>query len=179
MNKDEFHSLCQQLAALESRLTVYNEPERGDKASLKRIRETLRDAVGQRNLEKLTKKANCMNRAWFVEQRTNFDTEEAERAAKEDRKDAQTEYRKFCDDLYKATYPAPPPPQAVLPPEVIERLQALTEQIQEAKHKYELAQQREKQAWEDMKQIQTDTQDARDVVLALQDKAEMVRKGEL
>ena len=179
MNKEQFHSLCQQLAALENRLTVLNEPERGDKASLKSVRQTLRDAVGLKNLDKLTKQANRLNRAWFVEQRTNFDTDEAERAAKEDRKDAQTDYRNFCEDLYKATYPVAPPPPPVLKPETIQRLQTLTEQIQEAKQKYELAQQREKQAWEDMKKIQEDTWNARDVVLALQETAEMLRQGDL
>jgi len=179
MNKSDFHSLCDKLCKYETTLTIYQEPERGDKSKLKKVRQTLKDILGQNNLQNLTKEAHKVGRCWYYEQRTTFDSDEAEQAAKENRKDAETEYRKFCDDLYKATYPSAPPPEPVLPPEVIQRLCDLVEEIEEAKHKYQLAMDREKQAWADLAKIQTDTQAAREVVSALQQKAEMIRKGEL
>lgn len=160
------------------RVTIFQEPERGDKVGLKRLHETLREAVGSKHLNNLIHEAKNLARLWFSEERSNFVSDEDQQTAKQKRKEGETAYRKFCDDLYKAVWPAPPP-EPVLPPEVIQRLWALAQQIEEAKSKYYRAMDREKQAWDDMAKIQTDTQDARDALLALQDKAEMIRKGEL
>ena len=147
MNNHRFWDLCETLANLESRLYIFNQPEHGDKAALKRVRKTLRDVLGLRDLDRLTREAKHLNMAWYVEQRTPFETDEDENAAKEKRKQAQTAYRHYCDDLYKVKFPSPDQD-----PERLERIRALREQIDYLKSEYEAEKQREEQIQADLNQ---------------------------
>jgi hypothetical protein len=177
MNSQDFHRLCYKLSDLEARVKIFKESERGDKARLKKVRVTLRDIVGLKNLQTLTKRAQSLNKAWFREQRTDFgDNSVLEEAAKQDRKDAETKYRKFCEDFYKTMFP---PPDPVLSPEAIQRLQAVTEQIKEAKQKHQLAKHREQQLRELEYKLSEETSEAYQAYYVLVETAEMIKKGKL
>jgi hypothetical protein len=177
MNSQDFHRLCYKLSDLEARVKIFKESERGDKARLKKVRVTLRDTVGLENLQTLTKRAQSLSKAWFREQRTDFgDNLVFQEAAKQDRKDAETAYRKFCEDLYKTMFP---PPDPVLSPEAIQRLQEVTEQIKEARHKHQLALHQERKLRSELSKIESETWDAKEALGDLLEKAEMIKKGKL
>lgn len=150
MNTKRFWELCETYSSLIGRVNIYNSPEHGDKAALKRVHKTLREVLGMRDVDRLHREAAEVQLLWRTEQRGAFATDDEQRAAREKRQQAQADYRKYCDDLYRLKFPSPNED-----PVRLQRIAALREQIDYLKKEFDAEKQRGEQIQAEVNESKT------------------------